>query len=275
MAKGKRRSYVSKNEDNDDFDKSYTSREPNESFVTISQEDVSGSSYIGSVRLEIVSGDITKETTDAIVTVSNTSLNVSFGGGVGAAIAKAGGPTIQQECNKLGPQKPESVVWTSAGNLPTETIFHLALVSTSFVSKGISDVMVTCFRKADTMKIKSIAVPAIGTGMGGVSPKDAAKGLLSAIGKFSQQNPTSVNHIRIVIFQEKILQVFHSAIEELSESKTSIFATFWKGIKAGVKGIFGYGETGTGSYVSTTEIPENAHALSFQPGDKMWLQVCT
>lgn len=230
---------------------------------------ISSSLSIGSVRLDIILGDITKETTDAIVIPATTNLEVAAAGKLGIAVNEAGGPSIQQECAQLGPQNGGSVVCTSPGSLLAGKIFHLVFGS-SYPLSRLTEIMEKCLKNADAMGIKSIAVPAIGTGMGGMSPKDAAKALLSAVGKFSQGNPHSVNHIRIVVFEKHMITDFHNAIQDLSESKTGRIASLWQGFKSGFKGLLGFEEVTKAyamSHNSTTSITENA------ADEKMWLQV--
>ncbi|KAK3746699.1 hypothetical protein QZH41_018917, partial [Actinostola sp. cb2023] len=211
--KGKRRSYPLKSEG-----KAEELNNPRGRF----DEDDLTITLIGSVRVELVPGDITKEATEAIVTESNTSLDLSRGE-VGAAIARKGGRSIQMECNKLGKQEPGAVVCTSAGTLPSQKVFHL--VSASYNPRDITDVISKCFSMAESKGISSIAVPAVGTGNAKIAPKEAAKALLNVVGKFCKTTPSSVKLIRIVVFQEHMLKDFYDAIEDLvkAESTSAIF----------------------------------------------------
>lgn len=80
---------------------------------------------VGSLCFKVHPGDISKETTDAIVVISNEDLDIGRGGGAGAAILKEGGQSIQDECFQKGPQPPGSVVMTNAGNLKARSILHI------------------------------------------------------------------------------------------------------------------------------------------------------
>lgn len=180
--------------------------------------DDSKNASVGSVYVEVVPGDITKESTDAIVTVSDESLDVACCA-VGAAVARAGGPSIQTECKRLGPQKPESVVITSAGNLPSKKLFHL--VSGSYDPDKARDLVLKCLKQAESKGITSIAIPAVGTGNANNSPVDAAQALMTAIGKFCKTKPSSLKHIRVVVFQEIMLQDFDRALDELKKKKST------------------------------------------------------
>lgn len=225
--------------------------------------------HFGSVRLEVASGDITKQTTDAIAIASNKSLNVSSAGIVGKTIAKTGGPSIQEECNQLGFQATGSVVHTSAGSLLTKGIFHLVFDhQQGLAPTEITNAMFKCFKRAGSMGINSIAVPAIGTGMASMSAKDAAKAILSAISKLSQEKPTSVNHIRIVVFQDDLLKDFYKASEEAAAP------SMWQSLM-GYVGI-GNGKEASGhSYQYTTENDSSkiSSPASISIDEKMFLQV--
>ena len=77
---------------------------------------------IGDAMLSLVLGDITKESTDAIVNAANSGLR--GGGGVDGAIHRAGGPTIMEECRKIGYCPAGQAVVTSAGNLKASYVIH-------------------------------------------------------------------------------------------------------------------------------------------------------
>ncbi|KAL9972371.1 hypothetical protein ACROYT_G018656 [Oculina patagonica] len=193
---------------------------------------------IGSVVVQAETGDITNEVTDAIATLSNEELDVAFGDGVGQAILKAGGPTIQAECSTLGLQPPGSVAVTGAGKLQTRKIYHM--VPDKMSMPCIQDCIVKCLQKADTNGLASIAFPAVGTGNIHKGVKEVAEGMLTAISKFAQEQPTSLTFIRIVIYQPHMLQIFRNAMESRissEESKKGALSTFI--------GWFGFGKSGS------------------------------
>ena len=167
---------------------------------------------IGSILVQAETGDITQETTDAIVTVSNTELNVAHGGGVGAAILRAGGPSIQTECSSLKKAASGSVVCTRAGNLPTTHIYHM--VPSFFDESSLKDLILKCLCKADSDGMTSISFPAVGTGNYGLKPKSAAKVVLAAVEQFNQSQPTCLASVRLVVFQKHMLKDYHDAMRE-------------------------------------------------------------
>ncbi len=199
---------------------------------------------MGSVIVQAETGDITNEVTDAIATLSNDELDVAYGGGVGQAILKAGGPTIQAECSTLGFQPPGSVAVTGAGKLQIRKIYHMVPDKMSIPS--IQDCIVKCLQKADTNGLTSIAFPAVGTGNIHKGVKEVAEGMLTAISKFAQEKPTSLTFIRIVIYQPHMLQIFRNAMESRissEESKRGAFSTF--------VGWLGFGKSGSATPYTT------------------------
>lgn len=188
---------------------------------------------IGELTVQVQTGDITSERVDAIATVSNVNLDLAQGGGVGAAILRTGGAAIMRECKSFGMQKLGSVVLTGSGKLEARSIFHIVPVSYDY--PGIKSSVLKCLSMADSNGVSSISFPAVGTGNLGLSPKDSAKAMLSAINKFSQGQITALKLIRVVVFQTPMLQDFHDAMEEFvkdphSSGILSSFSGFFKGV---------------------------------------------
>jgi O-acetyl-ADP-ribose deacetylase (regulator of RNase III) len=168
--------------------------------------------------LQLVQGDLTKEQTDAIVNAANSHLQ--HGGGVAGAIARAGGPQIQAESNawvrQHGPVAHDHPAYTSAGNLPCQTVIHAV---GPIWGEGDEDAKLAAAVKgslelADQLKLASIAIPAISTGIYGF-PKDRAAGvILLTIHKYFTSNPaSSVNLVRLTLIDQPTLQAFLQAWE--------------------------------------------------------------
>ena len=170
---------------------------------------------VGSLCFKAHPGDITKEKTEAIVVISNEDLDIGRGGGAGAAILKEGGQSIQDECSQRGPQPPGSVVITRAGNLKANSILHIVR-SQQVTVDSIKAWIVSCLQEAEKAKMSSIAFPAIGTGNLGLSSKQSARIMLSAVREFSDQQPSSMQIVKMVIFQKEMIKDVRSAIEEAS-----------------------------------------------------------
>lgn len=201
---------------------------------------------MGSVTVQVETGDLTKEVTDAIGTLSNTQLDVALGGGVGKAIISVGGKEIQAECSSLGTQPPGSVAVTGAGKLKVRKIYHMVPegktgFSDLFFSMAfIKGCFLKCLKTADVDGMTSISFPAIGTGKAQVGVKEAAKEMLDAISKFAQGQPNSLHLIRIVVYQGHMFHDFRSAMQSCVSS-----AEGGQGILSRIADMFGFGKSGS------------------------------
>lgn len=117
---------------------------------------------------QVTYGDITRLKTEAIVSSDDNYL--SMGGGVSMAISEAGGKAIREEARKYVPLKIGDVAVTSAGNLPAKYIFHAVTIDyTNMIypyEDSIKAATLKCMQLADTLGVKTIAFPALGTGVG-------------------------------------------------------------------------------------------------------------
>ena len=155
--------------------------------------------------IEVANGDLTQETTDAIVNINSTSLNMNAAGELSKAVANASGPQVQQECNQLGSQAPGSAVITSGGNLNVRHIIHI--VPGSSDKSHLQQCLEEGLRLADKKNVQSISVPTIGTGGYGLSASDSAEVIFKAV-RNASASFTSISKVRLVIYQSKILPVF-------------------------------------------------------------------
>jgi len=115
--------------------------------------------------LELVEGDITEMDTEAIVNAANARL--IMGGGVAGAIRKKGGPEIQEECNKLGPTFVGGAVITTAGKLKAKHVIHAVgpRMGEGNEDEKLKNATLNSLKVADENNLKSIAFPAISTGI--------------------------------------------------------------------------------------------------------------
>ena len=191
---------------------------------------------MGSVTVQVETGDLTKEVTDAIGTLSNEELDVAYGGGVGKAIISIGGKEIQAECSSLGTQPPGSVAVTGAGKLKVRNIYHM--VPEEMTMASIKGCFLKCLKTADVHGMTSISFPAIGTGNAQVGVKEAAKEMLAAISKFAQVQPNSLHLIRIVVYQGHMFHDFRNAMQSCVSS-----AEGGQGILSRIADLFGFGKS--------------------------------
>src|SRR6478672_1002403 len=124
--------------------------------------------------VEVLETDVTTLAVDAIANAANTRL--AHGGGVAGAIVRAGGPVIQQESDRKAPIRLGEAVETGAGELPARWVIHAATMelggptSADIIRRATSATL----WKAEELNVRSLALVAFGTGVGGFSIDDAA-----------------------------------------------------------------------------------------------------
>src|SRR5689334_22930847 len=118
-------------------------------------------------QLELIEGDITTLDVDAIVNAANEHLQL--GGGVAGAIRQKGGPSIQEECNRIGGTPVGTAVMTGAGNLKARQVIHAVgpQMGEGDEDKKLASAVRAALALADRRGFKSIALPAISTGIFG------------------------------------------------------------------------------------------------------------
>jgi len=146
---------------------------------------------VGSVRLEICVADITTLDLDAIVNAANRTL--LGGGGVDGAIHRAAGPDLKRECEKLGGCETGSAKITRGYRLPAKHVIHAVGPVWSGGSKGEDELLASCYRTALMLaaehQLKSIAFPAISTGIYHFPPDRAARLAVGTVSAELQKKP--------------------------------------------------------------------------------------
>ena len=175
--------------------------------------------YPSGQTLQIVQGDITAEPVDAIVNAANERLQ--HGGGVAWVISKKGGPAIQKESDAWvrahGPVSHSAPAWTSGGHLPARVVIHAV---GPVWGAGDEDAKLTAavsgsLRLADELGLKSIAFPAISTGIFGFPKERAAGVMFEAIRSYFETNPESgVRLVKLTLYDKPTVDAFLQAWEE-------------------------------------------------------------
>ena len=163
-------------------------------------------------RIELVRGDITRETVDAIVNAANASL--LGGGGVDGAIHRAGGPAILAECRALGGCEVGDAKATGAGDLAARYVIHTVGPVWPGGGGGEAKLLASCHRRslelAAELGCTSVAFPAISTGIYGYPVELAAPVALRATSEALAERP-QIEVVRFVLFDEHTYRVFEGA----------------------------------------------------------------
>ncbi|HEU4542954.1 MAG TPA: O-acetyl-ADP-ribose deacetylase [Jiangellaceae bacterium] len=162
--------------------------------------------------IEVVQGDITRQDVDAIVNAANSSLR--GGGGVDGAIHRAAGPRLAEAGAALAPCPPGEAVATPAFDLypPVRHVIHTVGPVWRGGGQGEAEVLAWCYRRslgvADELGARSIAFPAIATGVYGFPPDQAAGIAVRTV----KATPTNVDLIRLVAFDSAMRDLLQAAL---------------------------------------------------------------
>lgn len=158
-------------------------------------------------QLEIVEGDITEVEVDAIVNAANEDLQL--GSGVAGAIRERGGPSIQEECDRIGHTPVGTAVMTGAGNLRAKQVIHAVgpRMGEGDEDRKLSSAVRSALALADRYGLRSIALPAISTGTFGFPMDRAARITLTEVHRYLQGG-TKIERVVIVLHGEDAFQTF-------------------------------------------------------------------
>jgi O-acetyl-ADP-ribose deacetylase (regulator of RNase III) len=158
-------------------------------------------------RIVLREGDITEQEVDAIVNAANSDL--ILGAGVAGAIRQKGGPTIQQECDRIGPIAVGDAAVTGAGELPARFVIHAAGMPPGGVAteESVRSSMRRSLELAREKQCRTVAVPAIGAGIAGFPLQRCAEILLEEA-RAHLEAGGGVEEIRFVLFGEPTYRVF-------------------------------------------------------------------
>ena len=174
----------------------------------------SARTYLGG-RVVVVVGDITEQQVDAIVNAANGSL--MGGGGVDGAIHRAGGPEILEACREIRrTQYPQGLptgeaVATTGGRLPARLVIHTVGPVSGDEDGQEAALLASCYRRSLTLAVeqgaRSVALPAVSTGIYGYPKDEAAAVASAAVSEFLAAN-TSLREVRFMFFSESDAEIF-------------------------------------------------------------------
>jgi O-acetyl-ADP-ribose deacetylase (regulator of RNase III) len=163
---------------------------------------------VSMIELEVLAADVTKLEVDAITNAANTELR--HGGGVAAAISRAGGPAVQRESNEKAPIGLGEAVETTAGEMPARYVIHAATMELGGPTSAeiIARATRSTLRTADELGCRSLALVAFGTGVGGFPLDEAARLMVDAV---HQHRPRSLERVVFAVHGDAAEQAFRAA----------------------------------------------------------------
>ncbi len=167
-------------------------------------------------KIMLYLGDITDLSTDAIVNAANNHL--VMGSGVAGAIKKKGGQIIEDEAVKKGPISIGEAVWTTGGNLKAKYVIHAAGMGRDLKTNVtyVKNSTLNSLKRADELKLTSIAFPAIGTGVGDFPIDKCAKIMLDVVSNFMPQ-AENIKTVIFALFDRGSYEIFEKELEKIQK----------------------------------------------------------
>jgi O-acetyl-ADP-ribose deacetylase len=170
---------------------------------------------IGQCTITIERGDISDWEVDAIINAANSTLAMSTG--VASAIKRKGGVIIEEEAMRQGPVEVGEAVLTTGGNLAATHVIHAAVMGPDLKTDGeiIGRTTRAILTLADKHRITSLALPALGTGVGHVPPPVSADTMLNGVISHLRAGGTSVKKVVFVLYQDEAFKAFTETLKRL------------------------------------------------------------
>ncbi len=165
--------------------------------------------------LKLVEGNIVLLDVEAVVNAANKSL--VLGGGVAGAIRNMGGPSIQVECDKIGPIKVGEAAITNAGNLKAKYVIHAAgpVYGEGNEEKKLLNATLSSLEIAEEKKIKDMAFPAVSAGIFGFPIQRCSEIMLETAMKFLEEHEYP-QEVIFCLYGQDATSVFENTLEELT-----------------------------------------------------------
>jgi len=166
-------------------------------------------------KLHFVKGDITEMDVDAIVNAANNDL--VLGAGVAGAIRRKGGPRIEEECERIGRIRLGEATVTTGGNLKALYVIHAASMKLGGLTTAESLRLATrnTLLCAEEKALRSIAFPAIGTGIAGFPMQECARIMIQEVLEHLKSR-SSLEKIYFVLYDDVALHVFEDTYQQMT-----------------------------------------------------------
>lgn len=168
-----------------------------------------------SEKIVLMQGDLTEMDVDAIVNAANNVLQL--GGGVAGAIRRKGGETIQRECDAIGSVPIGGAAITFGGNLRARYVIHAASMQLGgdTTPRALRSSTAHCLRIASERQLRTIAFPAVGTGIAGFPISECAQIMLREVADHLK-GATSIDKVYFVLFDARALEAFEKVWTEMA-----------------------------------------------------------
>lgn len=162
--------------------------------------------------VEVLDTDITKLEVDAIANAANTELR--HGGGVAAAISRAGGPVIQAESSAVAPIWLGEAVETSGGDMPCRWVIHAATMELGGQTSAqvVRDATASTLRKASELGARSLALVAFGTGVGSFPLDEAARIEIDEVSRYLEAGGSAIERVVFAVHGDAAREAFEAAL---------------------------------------------------------------
>jgi O-acetyl-ADP-ribose deacetylase (regulator of RNase III) len=166
-------------------------------------------------KIVLMQGDLTEMDVDAIVNAANNDLQL--GGGVAGAIRRKGGEAIQRECDAIGSIPIGGAAITSGGKLRARFVIHAASMQLGgeTTARALRTSTAHSLRIAAERELRSIAFPAVGTGIAGFPLSECAQIMLREVVEHLKGS-TSLERVYFVLFDARALAAFEKARTEMA-----------------------------------------------------------
>ncbi len=173
---------------------------------------------IHQTELILIDGDLTEQATDAIVNPANSEL--ILGGGVAGAIRRKGGPKIQEECDRIGGTPVGTAVITTGGNLKARHVIHAVgpMMGEGDEDRKLRDATLNSLKVADQHKLKSIAFPAISTGIFGYPIERCAQIMLVTAIEYLR-GKTGLEKVTFCLWGDEAYSIFEKTLKLMVEGE--------------------------------------------------------
>jgi len=173
---------------------------------------------VNNTQLSLVEGDLTEQVTVAIVNAANSALQL--GGGVAGAIRSKGGPAIQKECDAIGGTHVGGAVITTGGKLKAKHVIHAVgpRLGEGDEDRKLREATLNSLKLADQHNLKSLAFPAISTGIFGFPLERCAEIMLQTTIEYLRSQK-QLKEVVFCLWGKEAFGVFEKALQRMVESK--------------------------------------------------------